>query len=91
MIWAANQFIAEVRDRFVLQQMPQDGDVFFGRVMLPLLFYLLSPNSRIRASSDGATVLKYDVPRDRMNVLGPGRNTRVRRGSGAMLEPLRST
>jgi hypothetical protein len=36
--------IAELRDRLLLQQVPpQDGDLLFRRVVLPLLFHAFSP------------------------------------------------
>jgi hypothetical protein len=36
--------IAELRDRLILQQMPpQDGNLFFRRVVLPLLLHAFSP------------------------------------------------
>src|SRR5215472_4154258 len=38
------EFIAELRDRLVLQQMPpQDGDLLFRRVVLSLLLQAFSP------------------------------------------------
>ena len=38
------EFIAELRDRLVLKQMPpQDGDFFFRRVVLPSLLHAFSP------------------------------------------------
>jgi hypothetical protein len=38
------EFIAELRDRFILQQMPpEDGDLLFRRVVFPLLFHAFSP------------------------------------------------
>src|ERR1039458_2084216 len=38
------QFIAELRDRLLLHQMPpQDGDLLFRRVGLPLLLHAFSP------------------------------------------------
>ncbi len=38
------QFIAELRDRLIVQQVtPQDGDFLFRRVVLPLLLHRLSP------------------------------------------------
>ena len=38
------QFIAELRNGLLLQQMPpQDGDLFFRRVMFPLLLHAFSP------------------------------------------------
>jgi len=38
------QFIAELRDRLLVRQMPpQDGDFLFRRVVLPLLLHTFSP------------------------------------------------
>jgi len=38
------QFIAELRDRLLVQQMPpQNGDFLFRRVVLPLLLHAFSP------------------------------------------------
>src|SRR6516165_3430145 len=38
------QFIAELRDRLLLQQMPpEDGHLLFRRVVLPLLLHAFSP------------------------------------------------
>src|SRR4051812_19625815 len=38
------EFIAELRDRFVLQQMPpEDGHLLFRCVVLPLLLHAFSP------------------------------------------------
>jgi hypothetical protein len=38
------KFIAELRDWLIFQQMPpQDGDLFFRRVVLPLLLHAFSP------------------------------------------------
>jgi hypothetical protein len=38
--WLQAQFIAELGDRFLAQQMPpQDGHFFFGCVVLPCLFH----------------------------------------------------
>src|SRR5215471_13784946 len=38
------EFIAELRDRLLLQQMPpEDGDLLFRRVVLPLLLHAFSP------------------------------------------------
>ena len=39
-----SDFIAELRDRLLLKQMPpQNGDLFFRRVVLPLLLHAFSP------------------------------------------------
>ena len=38
------EFVAELRNGLLLQQMPpEDGDLFFGRVALPLLLHAFSP------------------------------------------------
>ena len=38
------EFTAELRDRLALQQMPpENGDLFFRRVVLPLLLHAFSP------------------------------------------------
>jgi hypothetical protein len=38
------EFIAELRDRLIFQQMPpQDGDLFLRPVVLPLLLHTFSP------------------------------------------------
>jgi hypothetical protein len=38
------QFIAELRDRLLLQQMsPEDGDLLFRRVVFPVLLHAFSP------------------------------------------------
>src|SRR3954470_19684363 len=39
-----SEFIAECRDRLLLKQMPpEDGDLLFRRVVLPLLLHAFSP------------------------------------------------
>src|SRR5262247_1350934 len=42
--WLESHFIAQLRDGLLLQQVPpQDGDLLFWRVLLPLLFHAFSP------------------------------------------------
>jgi len=44
--WLDAQFIAELGDRLLVQQMPpQNGDLLLGRVVFPRLFHALSPLS----------------------------------------------
>ena len=41
-----SQFVTQIRDRYSLHQMPpQNGDLLFRRVVLPLLFHVLAPLS----------------------------------------------
>jgi hypothetical protein len=44
--WLSAQFIAELRDRLLIQQMPpRNGDFLFRRVVVPLLLHAFSPLS----------------------------------------------
>jgi len=42
--WLEPYFVAQLRDRLLLQQVqPQNGDLLFRRVVLPLLLHAFSP------------------------------------------------
>src|SRR5215472_12671787 len=61
------EFIAQLRDRFLLQQMPpKDGDFLFRRVVLPLLLHAFSPlpyweNASSIASQTSAVPERVDM------------------------------
>jgi len=55
-----SKFIAKLRDRLVLQQMPpEDGDLLFRRVVLPLLLHAFSPCTLL-----GERLLHFRLNRD---------------------------